>query len=373
VRARWAERAAEFAAEVVRPLGLVLDRAAGRPGTATPPLMEFLALAMQEGFTRLTLPLACGGAGLDRAGEYDVLEILAAADPGLTAVLCAAALSARIAGARRESCGCLVSPMDGALALRRDGSGWRLHGTPWRPVTAAAVAGHAVVACITADGGHHKVACVALDRDGIGRSTPPAEPGLRGRLAARLTFDSVRLERDEVLDERRAGRPIAVSLAPAQLLAVAIGCIGVARAAYENAARWRGERGLDAGAALARMRWELDITRPAVRRGHERQYGRLDAGEAMSTPAAVTMHGLAAGTALSLARRAVSLCGGGASAGAASDAEEAGVPHLDGTRFHPHKLLRDAIAASAAATGHIRPAASRAAPPQRIGSMEWAT
>jgi alkylation response protein AidB-like acyl-CoA dehydrogenase len=334
--------------------------------------MEFVALAVQEGFTSLSVPLARGGAGLDRAGEHDMLEILAVADPGLTTVLCAAALSAHVAGARGKGCGCVVSPTDGALALRRDGSGWRLHGTPRHPVTAAAVAGYAVVACVNPGAaGQHTVACVALDRDGIGRSAASAEPGLRGRLAARLSFDCVRLERDEVLDGRPAGSRIAGSLAAAQLLAMAIGCTGVARAAYENAARWRGERGLDAGAALARMRWELDITRAAVRRGHEREYGRLDAGEAMCGPAAVTTHALAAGTAVSLARRALSLCAAGAEA--VADAEQTGIPHLDGTRFHPHKLLRDAIAASAAATGQIRPAAPRAAPPQRIGSIQWAT
>jgi hypothetical protein len=116
------------------------------------------------------------------------------------------------------------------------------------------------------------------------------------------------------------------------------------------------------------MRWELDIGRAAVRRDYERQYGRLDAGEAMCAPAAVTTHALAASTAVSLARRALSLCG---DADAVLEAQQAGILHLDGTRFHPHKLLRDAIAGGAA--GHIRPTAPRAAPPQRIGSMEWAT
>jgi alkylation response protein AidB-like acyl-CoA dehydrogenase len=366
----WVSRAAEFAAEVVGPLGLVLDRA-GTPAArrVSAPLAEFLALAAREGYMALTDPARRGGAAPDRAAEYAVLETLAAADAGLAAVLSAAALASRIAGERADGCGCIVATTDGPPALRRDGNGWRLGGATRGPVTGAALADYAAIACADADRGFgHVVAIVPLQRAGVRRSAPAPEPeaGLRGRLPARLGFDDVRLERDEILGGDRGGARLALSLGAAELLAAAVGCAGVGRAAYAGAARWRSERGLDAGAALARMRWELDMARGAVRCAHEREYGRLDAGEAMRPPHAVTAHDLAASTAVSLARRAITLCGPDA-------AGDAGVAHLDGTRFHPHKLLRDAIAASAARPGRIRPAAPRAAQPQRIGSMEWAT
>lgn len=370
--APWCSRAAEFAEEVMEPLGLVLDRSASPvAGRTSPPVAEFVALAGQEGFTRLALAAVRGGAGLDRSAEYDVLETLSGADAGLTAVLAASAMTSAIAldrggAARGCGCGCVIATTDGPLALRRDGAGWRLRGATRRPVTAAAIATDAAVACIDAAASpRYTVAIVPLDRAGVRRCAPPPESGLRGRMRAWLSFDDVWLERGEVL-HTRGGERIALSLAAAELLSVAVGCAGVARAAYEGAARWRGERGPDAGGALARMRWELDIARGAVRCAHEHEFGRLDAGEAMRPPHAVTAHALAATTALSLARRAITLCGPDA-------AGDAGVPHLDRTRFHPAKLLRDATAASAARPGRIRPAAPRAAHPQRIGSIEWAT
>ena len=86
----------------------------------------------------------------------------------------------------------------------------------------------------------------------------------------------------------------------------------------------------------------------------------------MRPPDIITAHALAATTAMSLSRRTIALCG-------ADAAGDAGVRHLDGIRFHPQKLLRDALAASAAMPGRIRPAAPCAAHPQPIGSMEWAT
>jgi alkylation response protein AidB-like acyl-CoA dehydrogenase len=241
--APWTHRAAEFAEEVVGPLGLVLARRAGPRARPTPaPVAEFVALATQEGFTRLTRPADRGGAGLDRGAEYEVLETLAAADAGLAAVLAVTALSARIAGelvstgeradASGCACGCVVGTIDGPVALRRDGAGWRLRGATRRPVTAAAIATHAAVACIDATASRrYTVVIVPLDRAGIRRCAPPPEPGLRGRLPAWLSFDEVRLERDEVLPAHCGGERIALSLAAAELLGVATGCAGLARAA----------------------------------------------------------------------------------------------------------------------------------------------
>lgn len=379
----WTIRGAEFAEEVVGPLGLVLDRreVPAVAASASEPVAEFVALAAQEGFTRLGVAHDRGGAGLDRGAEYDVLETLAAADAGLTALLAVTALCLRLAGlapdaSRREpGCGCVVAGADGPLSLRRDGTGWRLRGATRRPITAAAVATHAAVACIDATASRrYTLAIVSLDRAGVQRVTSGSESGLRGRLPAWLSFDQVRLERGEVLPAHRGGELAALSLGAAELLSVAAGAAGIARAAYEGAARWRAEHGPDAGAALARMRWELDMARGAVRCAHEREYGRLDAGAAMRPPDVITAHALAASTAMSLARRAIALCGATVPGDVAGDGSgDAGVRHLDGTRFHPHKLLRDATAASAARPGRIRPAAPRAAQPQRIGSMEWAT
>jgi alkylation response protein AidB-like acyl-CoA dehydrogenase len=380
----WRERAAEFADEVVAPLGVVLHRL--QPA-ATPeglvPLAEFIELASREGFTRLTDRVVDGGAGLSRAGEYEVLETLATADAGLTAVLTGIPLPFRLArrgptqlrrrlggvhltnGPARHA-GCIVAPLRGPLRLSRDETGWQLNGAALR-ATAGGVATHAVIACAAErSGGKPMVAIVALDRDGVSRMPPTPSPGLRGRIPWRLVFDHVRLEPEEVLDERHGGDRMAASLRAIDDLSAAVGCIGVARAAYEGAARWRTEHGLDATRRLARMRGELETARVAVRAAHAHEYARLDAGEAMSGPHALGARMLASRTAISLGRSAIALCG--AQAGG-----DEGVTHRDGSCFQPAKLLLDATAGTLAEHGRTCPGAAIAAQRQRMGNIQWAT
>jgi alkylation response protein AidB-like acyl-CoA dehydrogenase len=380
----WRERAAEFAVEVVAPLGMVLDRmepAASWAGLA--PLAEFIELATEEGFTRLTDRIADGGAGLSRAAEYEVLETLATADAGLTAVLTDIPLpfrlarrgpiqlgrrlgGAHLADGRAGRAGCIIALPGVPLQLCRDEAGWRLNGAA-PETTAGSVATHAVIPCATGRfGTTAMVAIVALNREGVWRTPPAPSPGLRGRIPGRLVFDHMRLEPEEVLGERHGGDRMAASLHAIDDLSAAVGCIGVARAAYEGAARWRAERGLEATRRLARMRGELETARVGVRTVHSREYARLDTGEAMSGPQALSARTLAAQTAMSLARSAIALCG--AEAGG-----DDGVPHRDGTRFQPAKLLRDATAGRPAGHGCSRPEAATAARPQRMGSIQWAT
>lgn len=379
----WRERATEFAAEVVAPLGLLLHRLAPSAVAAgLAPLPEFIELAIVEGFTRLTDGIADGGAGLSRVAEYEVMETLATADAGLGAVLTGIPLPVRLArrgpvqlrrrlsapvpsGGPPQPVGCICTPGSGPLQLCRDGTGWRLNGSA-PDVPGGAVATHAVIGCAA---GRHgvdmMVAVVALNRDGVWRQPGASSPGLRGRLAARLAFDHVRLEPDEVFGERHGGARVAASLRTIEDLSAAIGCMGVAVAAYDGAARWRAEHGREAARRLARMRGELETAREAVRAVHAAEYARLDAGEAMSAPHGMRVRAVASGTAMSLARSAMALCG-------AEAAGDDGVSHLDGTHFHPLKLLRDATAGSLVRPDRIRPAAT-AAHPQPSGSIQWAT
>ena len=380
----WRERAAEFADEVVAPLGMLLHRMAPAAVTAGfAPLPEFIELATSEGFTRLTDTIADGGGGLSREAEYEVLETLAAADAGLADMLTGIPLPMRLArrgplqlrrrltatvrkASRAQQGGCICAAGGRPLQLCRDGAGWRLNGSaPDAP--GGVVATHAVIGCTAGRGcADMMVAVVALDRAGVWRQPLTPSPGLRGRIAARLVFDHVRLEPDEVLGEQHGGDRVAASLRTIADLSAAIGCIGVARAAYDGADRWRAERGLEAGRRLARMRGELETAREAVRTVHAAEYARLDAAEAMSAPHGMRVRALASRTAISLARSASALCG-------AEAAGEDGVSYLDGTRFHPLKLLRDATAGSPPRPDRSRPVAATAAHPQPTGSIQWAT
>jgi alkylation response protein AidB-like acyl-CoA dehydrogenase len=370
----WDERTREFAAEVVGPLGLVIDRLAAHEALApNSPLHEFLPLANREGFTRLMAPVADGGAGLGRAAEYGVLEELAAADAGLMLLLAAAPLAFELAGAvgdvllrerlavpflagaRPHAAGCVVSAADGVVRLARDREGWRAIGATHHAVTGGATATVAVVACSTVGfGARPALAFIPLQRPGVRRAASLAGPGLRARAPAALCFCATPLAFYEVALDPRAER-IPESLRAHQHLLAAVAGIGVARAAVDGAGRWRAEHGRTGGRQIARMRGRLEIARGAVRGLYVRALAGDDPGAPVPVQPAATAHALAAHTATSLAREAIGLCGIPA-------LSSAGIAHLDRSRFHPEKLLRDALA-GAASPSLTRPAAPRAVPP----------
>jgi alkylation response protein AidB-like acyl-CoA dehydrogenase len=377
----WEERSREFAAEVVGPLGLVIDRLAAHEAlAANSPLHELLPLANREGFTRLTAPVADGGAGLGPAGEYAVLEEFAAADAGLMLLLAAAPLAFALAGAVGDptlrqrlavpflagalphAAGCVVSAADGVVRLARDGEGWRVIGSTRHTVTGAATATVAVVACSTVGfGARPALAFIPLKRPGVRRVAHLAGPGLRARAPASLCFCATPLAFDEVALDPRAER-IAESLRAHQHLVAAVAGIGIARAAVDGAGRWRAEHGRTGAREIARMRGRLEIARGAVRGLYIRALAGGDPGAPVAVRPAATAHALAAHTATALAREAIGLCGIPA-------LSSAGIAHLDRTRFHPEKLLRDALAGGALSLTRLtRPAALSAVPPRTTGA-----
>jgi alkylation response protein AidB-like acyl-CoA dehydrogenase len=381
----WQSRALEFAEEVVRPLGMVLDRMPAAEAFArSSPIHELIALANRERFTRLTDSVALGGAAISREAEYLVLEELAAADAGLTALIVAAPLPFRwsqvlgdaalrerlalpfLAGARPEQSGCVVHDANGRLRAWRDGGGWRLRGAVSEPVTAAASATHAAVGCLTAaTPASLALAIVPLDRRGVHRMSVPPGPGLRTRSRAAITFADVRIEPDELLTGP-LGAATAASLPALDQLAVAIGCVGIARSACEGAARVSVERGIDATREIDWMRARVDGARSLVRAMHGEALANLDAGAQVRLRQAAAVNALAVETATKLARTAITLCG------AAAFSRE-GIRHLDRTRFHAGKLLRDANAARASAQ-HLRPGTQIVAVHrQSEGSTAWVT
>jgi alkylation response protein AidB-like acyl-CoA dehydrogenase len=379
----WDERSPEFAAEVVRPLGLVIDRLAAHEALApNSPLHEFLPLANREGFTRLTAPIALGGAGLGRAAEYGVLEELAAADAGLMLLLAAAQLAFVLAGAvddampdrpfavpfpagaASDAAGCVVSADDGIVRVARDGDGWRVIGSTRHAVTGGATATVAVVACSTVGfGARPALAFIPLQRPGIRRAAYLAGPGLRARAPASLCFCATQLAFDEVALGPRAER-IAESLSAHQHLVSAVAAIGIARAAIEGAGRWRAEHGRAGAREIARLHGRLEIARGAVRNVYIRSLSGDDPGAPIPVRPAATAHALAAHTATAITRRAIGLCGIPA-------VSSVGIAHLDRTRFHPEKLLRDALAGATPFLTH--PAAPGALPPRHDWSYTWAT
>jgi alkylation response protein AidB-like acyl-CoA dehydrogenase len=330
----WRLRAREFADEVVSPLGLALDRLSARqtiaPGS---PLHEFLELAHAEGFTRLSDSPAAGGAGIGRDAEYVVLEEIAAADAGLAALLISGTVATERGG---PSVRLHSRARSGRFRVVDDGCVWRVTGATGAPVIGAAIATHAAIVCRAAGliAGQALV-IVPLDRVGVRRRLVDCQVGLRSGAAASFELDSVAIERSHLLGWGDRGSPLLAGALALEHLAVAVVGIGIARSAYEGAVRWSSEHGVATGRRTALMRAILGRARSVTRAAYCDTHSRLDAGRAVSAGHAVFAGVLASQAATELARQALWMTGPGPSA-------IDGVEYLDGSRFYPDKLVRDA-------------------------------
>jgi len=359
----WRTVAHEFAEHVLRPVGRALDpmdaRELIRPGSL---LHEFLAEAYREGFTRLAMPRHGGGLGLSRREECLVVEELATADAGLTALLVVAptpfrwaaevgrpALEARLAtpylsGERADWIGCCaLAGFAGPARATRAGDGWCLTGLT-APALAGAIATHALVACAVDQGGAPVPALgvVALDRRGVRRRPAGGAPGLLRRCRAALELDRVELAFDELVPVSCARSAELPGGGQAQA-ASALVAFGIGRAAYEGALRWAREAvwsgdvpSADAVARpqLARMYTLLEATQALVRSAFwstERVPGADAAAVAEQAHAASAF---AAEAAFEVAADVLRLCG--------ATAPHGDVAFLDGSAFDPARLLRDA-------------------------------
>jgi alkylation response protein AidB-like acyl-CoA dehydrogenase len=363
----WAR---EFAQEVVVPVGQVLDRMDSQQAVApASPVFDFLAQAHREGFTRLTDSPERGGRGLSRTAEYVVLEELAAADAGLAAVLIAAPLPFRWAAAAGLDevaapffsaeggwSGCCAADRPGSrVRAARHGAGWLLTGSTSAWVTGAATATHALLACALEDD-RRALAVVALDRPGVRRGPALDLLGLRAQGRARIVLDGVWVAAHELapVDATIVDGVRALAHSSAAVVAV-----GIARAAYDGTVRLAHEDVFDGRVLvehddvrrrLMRMLILLEAARSMACAVHAETGERVDAGEPASLQHAAAAQAFATEAAFEIVDCAMVLCGGRADACG-------GVEYLDGTTFHPQKLLRDAQSYKVA-----RPAGARPAP-----------
>ena len=330
------EWAREFAEDVVGPVGRVLDRMESHEAVAPgSPVFDLMAQAHREGFTRLTL---------SRMSEYVMLEELAGADAGLAAVMVTSPGPFRWAGipGRAEWIGCCAPGRGSGSRVRavRDGGGWLLTGSTSAWVTGAAYATHALVACAI-EGSTQSLAFVPLHRPGVRRGPPLDLLGLRAQGRARIVLDGVRVGPDELAVARPGEVDGMRALAHA---AAAVLAVGIARAAYDGTLRLAHEDVFDdrvlvehddVRRRLMRMVVLLEAARSIASAVYVETGQRIDAGETPSVQHAAAAHAFATQATSEIVDCAMVLCGG------RSDAAGA-VEYLDGSTFHPQKLLRDA-------------------------------
>jgi alkylation response protein AidB-like acyl-CoA dehydrogenase len=359
----WQARAREFAEEVIHPLAQALDRMDGRAAVAPgSPVYDLLAQAHREGYTRLTDSPQRGGIGLSRGAEYLVLEELATADAGLAALLIAAPLPFRWAGAvsfgrlarslslpyfrleRLDWSGCYAPVGHGSVWAAPAAGGWLITGSAGS-VPGAATATHAALACTIEAGapGGQALAIVPLDRPGVSRSPASDQLGARTQARARLAFDGVHLLRDELIMPPRTSAGLVGTACALGHVTNAIAAVGLGRAAYEGALRLVRER-LDYGGVREQERAErvlfrlftlLEAARATTRAAHRRTCSGSQFGDVQSLRHAAAAHAFAAETAFAIVDGAIDLCR------CCTDARGE-VEYLDGSIFRPEKLLHAA-------------------------------
>ncbi|GAA4601913.1 alkylation response protein AidB-like acyl-CoA dehydrogenase [Actinoplanes octamycinicus] len=150
-----------------------------------------------------------------------------------------------------ETIGCfgLTEPGTGSdagnLTTRavRDGDDWLISGEKIF-ITNGTWAGLALVFARTGGPGPRGVTAflVPTDRPGFGRREIKGKLGLRGQATAELSLDSVRVADAERLGPEGAGFKIAMSALDKGRIAVASGCVGLARGCLEASLAYAGER-----------------------------------------------------------------------------------------------------------------------------------
>lgn len=347
-----------LAREVIRPAARKLDGVAASEVPAHPALRAALEAGYEAGLHGILIPEAFGGMGLDPAGIHIALEemgwgsgalavslgvaqfpafgctLLAAEDQALVdefVLPFTADRKARIVG-----CWGITEPDHGTdwllgpdleaatriqptLTARRDGDGWVLNGQKAAWVSNGPIATHSYlfVGLEKAQGMRGGGVClVDLRAPGVTKGKAWDKHGQRALPQGEIFFENVRIPGRQMLvaDPETYAFALDTTLALANS---AMGAIftGVARAAYEEAFRYAGER-VQGGVPirrhqaiqvrLAQMWQRVEVARAISRRAIAYNYATITP----SLPHAVAAKVFCTEAAFQNAHEAVQLCGG---------------------------------------------------------------
>jgi alkylation response protein AidB-like acyl-CoA dehydrogenase len=323
------EAARKFAAEVLRPAGLELDRLSAEAVVAPDsPLFEVIRKASQLGYTRCGGPSELGGLGLAPTTQHLVLEELAWGNAGLCGVIFLAATHATFALATGDpqlieefakpyfACedgsilGCwavtepdhgsdmlsvvrpeMRVPTSGQLSARRDGEDWILNGQKSAWISNGPIASHALLHVqIEPEGVLHRggVCLLPLDLPGVSRGRPLDKHGARSLPQTGLFFDGVRIPERWMIASGKSYAPHVEHVLTAFNASVSAAAVGLARAAFECAlaytkVRVQGDRPIfehqSVRARLFRMFSLVQASRSLSRQVYVHNATRLQAAE----------------------------------------------------------------------------------------------
>jgi len=219
------------------------------------------------GLLGATVPEEWGGAGLDSVTYALCLEEIAAADASVAVVVSVQnglpeqMLLRYGTDAQRErylrplvsgeaiGAFCLTESAAGsdAASLRtraeRDGDGWRINGSKaW--ITSGNQADTYLVMARTGGSGARGISAFVVERGtpGLSFGTPEEKLGLHAAHTTTVSFDDVRVPHANLLGEEGQGLTIALACLDAGRVGIAMQAVGIARAAFEHAARYALER-----------------------------------------------------------------------------------------------------------------------------------
>jgi len=220
------------------------------------------------GFMGMTVPAEWGGAGADMVSYVLALEEIAAADGGLSTVMsvnnspdCAALLAYGSAEqketwlkplARGEMLGafCLTEPHAGSDAsnlktrAERRGNGWVLNGVK-QFITSGRIADMALVFAVTDPQSPKRgISCFIVPTKTPGYRVASVEKklGQKSSDTCQIAFEDCIVGADAMLGEEGGGYRVALANLSVGRIGIAAQSVGMARAAFEAAREYAGER-----------------------------------------------------------------------------------------------------------------------------------
>lgn len=255
------DAARTFAVERLKPFSAEWDRESRFPKEA---LAEMGAL----GFMGMLVPEAYDGAAVDHVAYALAVEEIAAGDGAVSTIMsvhnsvgCMPVLKfgseeqkqrflKPLARGEHLAAFCLTEPGTGSDAsalrtrARRSGNGWVVSGTK-QFITSGKNAGVAIVFAVTdPDAGRKGISAFIVPTDTRGYTVASIEHKLGQRCSdtAQIVFEDMVLTPDLLLGEEGQGLRIALSNLEGGRIGIAAQAVGMARAAFEAALRYAGER-----------------------------------------------------------------------------------------------------------------------------------
>ena len=255
------DAARRFAAERLAPFAAQWDRDHTFPA-------EAVAALGALGLMGMLVPDDWGGGGAGYLSYALAVEEIAAGDGSVSTIMCVqntlvglpllrfgseAQKKRFLAPAARGEmlgCFCLTEPQAGSDAgnlktrARRDGNGWVLSGTK-QFITSGARADLALVFAVSEPAaGKDGISAFLVPTDNPGYSVARIEDklGQNASDTAQVVFENLRLPGDAILGDENGGYRIALSTLEGGRIGIAAQAVGMARAAYQVALAYAGER-----------------------------------------------------------------------------------------------------------------------------------